>query len=49
MKDSRYEAAMSRRSLLTRLAAAGASYVGLTAFTRSTGASSTGSGVGRQL
>jgi hypothetical protein len=42
MKDSRYEAAMSRRSLLTRLAAAGASYVGLTAFTRSTGASSTG-------
>ena len=34
MTQSRYEAAISRRSLLGRLAAAGASYVGLTAFSR---------------
>ena len=34
MTQSRYEAAISRRSLLARLAAAGASYVGLTAFSR---------------
>src|SRR5436305_14908419 len=32
MNQSRYEAAMSRRTLLGRLAAAGASYIGLTAF-----------------
>lgn len=42
MKESRYEAAISRRSLLARLAAAGASYVGLTAFTRPSGASRAG-------
>lgn len=34
MTESRYEAAISRRSLLARLAAAGASYAGLTAFSR---------------
>lgn len=34
MSQSRYEAAMSRRTLLGRLAAAGASYIGLTAFSR---------------
>ena len=34
MTHSRYEAAISRRGLLARLAAAGASYVGLTAFSR---------------
>lgn len=34
MNQSRYQAAMSRRTLLGRLAAAGASYVGLTAFGR---------------
>lgn len=34
MNQSRYQAAMSRRTLLGRLAAAGASYIGLTAFTR---------------
>src|SRR4051812_15936659 len=34
MKQSRYDAAMSRRTLLGRLAAAGAGYIGLTAFAR---------------
>jgi len=34
MNQSRYDAVMSRRTLLGRLAAAGASYVGLTAFAR---------------
>src|SRR6185312_16539508 len=37
MSQSRYQAAMSRRTLLGRLAMAGASYVGLTAFSRSVG------------
>ena len=34
MNQSRYEAALSRRSMLARLAAAGASFAGLTAFSR---------------
>lgn len=34
MTQSRFDAAMSRRTLLARLAAAGASYAGLTAFSR---------------
>ncbi|HEX4681500.1 MAG TPA: DUF2271 domain-containing protein, partial [Gemmatimonadaceae bacterium] len=35
MNQSRYDAAMSRRTLLRRLAAAGAAYIGLAAFTSS--------------
>jgi hypothetical protein len=38
MTQSRYQAAITRRGLLARLAAAGASYVGLTAFGRSAAA-----------
>ena len=34
MTESRYEAAMNRRTLLARLATIAASYAGLTAFSR---------------
>ena len=42
MNQSRFDAAMSRRTLLGRLAAAGASYIGLTAFARPGAATNAG-------